>query len=167
MAGRPRATIAAVALVLSLGSSLAAGAACAVPRACAGGIFRETARRGSVEPAASPTLRRQRRVEIDFARVFPGGDGRSAARATDQLTLNLFPDVCVTAVRDRATDLGRGQVQWEGHVPGGSPGTATVIVDDGLMVGTIRIARDVYEIRYLGDGVHAVTDVDTSSFPRD
>ena len=152
---------------MNLGWPLSAGAACAVPRACAGGIFADTARRGSVAPSASPTVRRQRRVEIDFGRVFPGGDGRSAARAAERLTLNLFADVCVTAVRDRAADLGGGKVQWEGHVPGGLPGSATVIVDDGLMVGTIRIDRDVYEIRYLGDGVHVVTDVDASKFPRD
>ena len=154
-------------IVLTLGSSSSAGAACAARTACPDGIFTDSARRGSVDLRGGPTVRRQRRVEIDFGRVFPGGADRSAARTPDRLTLNLFPDVCVIALRDRATDLGRGQVQWEGHVPGGAPGSATVIVGDGVMIGTVRTEGEVYEIRSLGDGVHAVTDLDTSKFPRD
>jgi hypothetical protein len=142
-------------------------ASCAVPRSCAGGIFTDTSRRGSVDPGRSPAIRRLRRAEVDFDRVFPGGRGPSAARAADRLTLNLFPDVCLAVVRDRATDVGGGRVQWEGHVPGASPGTMTLIVDHKLMVGTIRIGREVYEIGYLGDGVHAVMDIDPSKFPRD
>ena len=142
-------------------------AACAVPRTCAGGIFTGTARRGSVDPAPVPSVRRLRRVEVDFARLFPGGPGPWAANAAPQLTLNLFPDVCVTAVREQATDLAGGGVQWEGRITGAASGVATVIVDGTVMVGTIRIEREVYEIRSLGDGVHAVLDVDPSRFPRD
>lgn len=154
--------------MLNLGLSIStAVASCAAPGSCAGGIFRDTSRQGSVDPGALPTVRRTRRVEIDFGRVFPGGEGPSAARAAARLTLNLFPDLCVTAVRERVTDLGRGTVQWEGRVPGASPGTVTLIVDDTLMIGTLRIDREVYEIRYLGDGIHVVTDVDPSKFPRD
>ena len=96
-----------------------------------------------------------------------GGERPSAARTADRIVLNLFPDVCVIAVRERATDLASGQVQWEGRVSGSSSGTVTLILDDALMIGTVRIDREVFEIRYLGDGVHAVTDIDQSSFPRD
>jgi hypothetical protein len=156
--------------VLGLGSSVCAAivtVSCAAPRSCAGGIFTDTTRQGSVDPGSSRTIRRLRRVEIDFSRVFPGGDPPSAARAADRVTLNLFPDVCVIAVRERATDLGPGRVQWEGRVPGASNGTVTLILDDKLMIGTVRIDREVYQIRYLGDGVHAVVDIDQSAFPRD
>jgi len=156
--------IAAAAVALNLGVSIStAVASCAAPRACAGGLFRDTSRQGTVDPGAGLAVRRARRVEIDVGRVVPGGEGPSAAR----LTLNPFPDVCVTALRERVTDLGRGAVQWEGRVPGASPGTVTLIVDGTLMVGTLRIDREIYEIRYLGDGVHLVTDIDPSKFPRD
>ena len=138
------------------------GPSCAAPAACAGGIFTDTARSGSVDPAIRPTVRRQRRVEVDFARVLPPGEGTSP-----RLTLNLFPDVCVVARRERATEPGGGVVQWEGRVAGASPGTATLVIDGPVMVGTIRIGGQVYEIRYLGDGVHVVTDVDSSKFPRE
>jgi hypothetical protein len=160
--------LAVAAFTVTLSTSVQASASgVTATGACTGGIFLDTARSGPANPPASPTVRRQRRVEVDFARMFPGGDPPAAAGSAERVTLNLFPDVCVTAVRDRATDLGPGKVQWEGHVPGGTPGTATMIVDGTLMVGTVRNDRDVYEIRSLGDGIHGVTDVDTSKFPRD
>ena len=87
--------------------------------------------------------------------------------SAERITLNLFPDVCVIAQRERTAEPGRGQLQWEGRVPGATPGTATLVVDGPVMVGTVRIGHEVYEIRYLGEGVHAVTDVDLSKFPRD
>jgi hypothetical protein len=147
-----------VAVAMILASSLFSASACAVPRACSGGIFTETARAASLVAAAPPRVRRQRRVEIDFTRVGP---------SAERIVLNLFRDVCVIAQRERASDLGGGQVQWEGRAPGTPPGTATLVIDGALMVGTIRIGPDVYEIRYLGEGVHVVTDVDLSKFPRD
>jgi hypothetical protein len=59
-------------------------------------------------------------------------------------------------------------MQWQGRVPGTAGGQVVLIVDEaGPMVGTIRMDRDVYEVRYLGDGVHAIMDLDQSAFPRD
>lgn len=142
--------------------SLLVGPSCAAPAACAGGIFTDTARSGSVDPGIRPTVRRQRRVEVDVTRVLPPGEGPSP-----RLTLNLFPDVCVIARRERATEPGRGTVQWEGRVAGASPGTATLVIDGPVMVGTVRLGPEVYEIRYVGKGVHVIMEVDPSRFPRD
>jgi hypothetical protein len=143
---------------MSLAVGLLVASACVVPRSCAGGIFTETARRGGVAAGTGSQIRRQRRVEIDFARVGP---------SPDRLTLNLFPDVCVIARRERTSELGGGGVQWDGRVPGAEEGTVTLVIDGAVMVGTIRIGTDAYEIRYLGGGVHVITDVDPSKFPRD
>ena len=162
--------IAAAAVVLCLALTMCAAIvtmSCAAPRPCAGGIFTDTPRPGTVDPGSPRTVRRLRRVEVDFSHIFPGSERPSASRAADRIALNLFPDVCVIALRERATDLGPGRVQWEGRVRGASNGTVTLIIDDTLMIGTVRIDREVFEIRYLGDGVHAVTDIDQSAFPRD
>ena len=159
-----------LALLLNLGSSLAPAVvvpACAAPAPCAGSIVRDAPAAGAREAPPRPAARRQRRVTVDVGQIFAGGEPPAAARAAERLALNLFPDVCVLALRDRATDLGRGRVQWEGHVPGASPGSVTLVVDGTLVVGTVRLDRDVYAIGYLGDGIHAVTDVDPSKFPRD
>ena len=151
----------------NLGVSLLVGPSCAAPAACAGGIFTDSVRSGAVDPVLRPAVRRQRRVEIDFARVWPAGDGPSAARSAERFTLNLFSDVCVIARRERATELGGGAVQWEGRLAGALQGVATLVIDGAVMVGTVRIGREVYEIRYLGEGVHVIAAVDPSKFPRD
>ena len=145
-------------IAVNLGFSIFSASACAVPRACAGGIFTDTARSHPVDLPARPQVRRQRRVEVDFAR---------AQASAERITLNLFPDVCVIAQHERTTEPGRGQVQWEGRVPGAPSGTVTFVIDGAVMVGTIRMGQEVYEIRHLGDGVHVVTDVDPSKFPQD
>jgi len=138
---------------------------CAALQPCAGGIFADTPRQGTVDPGLSPTVRRLRRVEVDFGRVFPGGAPPSAAHVANSLTLNLFPDVCVTAAREQATDLAPGKVQWIGLVT--PNGKAILIIDERLMVGTVTIGREVFQIGYLGDGVQAVLDIEQSAFPRD
>ena len=102
-----------------------------------------------------------------MGRLFPGGLPPSAARAADRLMLNLFPDVCVVATREQATDLAPGKVQWIGRVEGAPQNTAVLVIDDSLMVGSVTIDRRVFRISYLGDGVHAIADIDQSAFPRD
>jgi hypothetical protein len=107
-------------------------------------------RRGTIDPGSSRTTRRLRRVEIDLGRVFLGGTSPSAARAADSLTLNLFPDVCVTAVREQATDLAGDKMQWVGQVKGAVRGKAILVVDDKLMVGTVTISDKVFQIHTRG-----------------
>jgi hypothetical protein len=151
---------------LTVGAAVVTTSCASVSRSCAGGIFVDTPRQGSVPAAPARTVRRLRRVEVDFPRLFPAGS-RAAAGAAERLTLNLFPDACLVAVRARVTDLGPGRVQWEGRVPAASHGTVTLVIDGEVMVGTVRIDREVFEIRYLGDGVHAVAHIDPSGFPPD
>ncbi len=97
-------------------------------------------------------------MEIDAARV---------TASTERITLNLFVDVCVIAERERATDSAGGGVQWEGRIPGPPAGTATLVRDGDVIVGTIRLDGELYEIRYAGEGVHVIMNVDVSKFPRE
>jgi hypothetical protein len=156
--------------VLSLGPSPPATFAMAsrtIRESCGAGIFSDTSRRGTVDPGSPRTIRRLRRVEIDMGRLFPGGLPPSAARAADRVALNLFPDVCVVAIREQAMDLGPGKVQWIGRAQGTPPGTVTLVIDDALAVGTVMVDRRVFQISFVGDGVHAVAEIDQSAFPRD
>lgn len=120
--------------------------------ACSGdGLFDPAARHGTVDLPSDPWVQRIRRVEVDFSRILSG------AQTAEHLTLDLFPDVCLHAVRDRAKTRAGGMVQWDGHLAGTYGGSVTLIVNDStLLVGMVRTDRDVYGIRYLGGGVHAV-----------
>jgi hypothetical protein len=158
----------AIALSLACGPPTApAMASGAARQACAGGVFTRTFRQGTLAPSPSPTVRRLRRVEIDVDRLFPGGGPPAAARAADVLTLNLFPDVCVTADREQVTDVGPGRVQWVGRVAGVPNGRAILVIDDRVMVGTVTIDRAVFQIGALGDDVHVVSELVPAAFPRD
>lgn len=157
-------------MVLSLGPTPPVAVAMgsrAVREPCGAGIFVDTSRPGTVDPGSSRSVRRQRRVEIDMSRLFPGGLPPAAARSADRVALNLFPDACVVAVREQATDLGPGKVQWIGRVQGTPPGSAILVVDDALAVGTVTVDRRVFRIGFAGDGVHTVAEIDQSAFPRD
>jgi hypothetical protein len=53
---------------------------------------------------------------------------------------------------------------WHGRVPE-LPGTATLVVHDGNITGTIQNGAELYHIEPVGEGVHAVIQIDQSKFP--
>lgn len=151
--------------------SLASGGCATTPEAppqpsCKSGIFTDTSVTVAVEPSLPRGVRRLRRVEVNFRPVFSGNSAPTIGSSAKTIDLNLFPDVCLKAVRERVADVG-GKVEWIGHLTD-VPNSRVVLVMDGkLMVGTITMDRDTYRISYLGDGIHAVTDIDQAAFPRD
>ena len=63
--------------------------------------------------------------------------------------LNLFPDATFIAERDgaQATSTGGGLV-WTGHLQGVPASTATLVAEDGVLVGNVQAADRFYEVRY-------------------
>ena len=53
---------------------------------------------------------------------------------------------------------------WHGRMAE-LPGTATLVVHDGNITGTIQNGPDLYHIEPVGGGVHAIIQIDTSKFP--
>ena len=82
------------------------------------------------------------------------------------LTLNLFDDVVLSGVVEATepTASGTGYVLF-GRVDGVDHGTLTLLVYEEGLVGTVRTATANYDIRPIGDGVHAIRQVDTSMLP--
>ena len=60
---------------------------------------------------------------------------------SDSLTLNLFDDVVVTAVRDRLIDNVKGNTTWIGHVEGVPESEVFLTVRGKTMSGTVQIGR--------------------------
>ena len=84
---------------------------------------------------------------------------------SDSLTLNLFDDVVVTAVRDRLIDNVKGYTTWIGHVEGEQESEVFLTVRGKTMSGTVKIGADLYEIETHGNNTHEITKVDTDSKP--
>ena len=62
-------------------------------------------------------------------------------------------------------EKGKGVV-WHGRFLD-IPGSATLVVRDGNITGTIEEGNELIEVQPLGDGMHAIVEVDVSKFPPD
>jgi hypothetical protein len=105
---------------------------------------------------------RSRPVSIDL----DGLAGRVRAPG-DAVRLDLFIDASFDAVLDRVETLSPGRQVLSGHVRGQKDSSFTFVIRDGVMLGNIRIpSLDAYfQVRYLGDGVHVVRQIDERQFP--
>ena len=85
---------------------------------------------------------------------------------SDTLTLNLFDDVVVTAVRDRMIDKVKGHTTWIGHVEGEQDSEVFLTVRGKTMSGTVQIGDKTYEIETKGNNQHDITQVDPDKNPK-
>ncbi|MGJ0516468.1 MAG: M12 family metallo-peptidase [Methylomicrobium sp.] len=83
----------------------------------------------------------------------------------DRLTLNLFDDVVVTAVRDRLIDNVQGSTTWIGHVEGEPDSEVFLTVRGATMSGNVQIGARTYEIEPKGHHLHDITQVDPAKNP--
>lgn len=82
------------------------------------------------------------------------------------LTINLFERGTVIAVRDRMVTHGNGRPDtWIGHVDGEQDSEVFLTFRRKLLVGTVRIDSDVYEIKIKREGAHEITKIDLSKNP--
>ena len=85
--------------------------------------------------------------------------------AGSTLTLNLFDDTALVAVLDRVEPSYGGGFTWVGQVQDEPISLVTLVVNDGVMAGTVALTEGLFEISYAGNGVHAVHEIDQSAFP--
>ncbi|HEX8229485.1 MAG TPA: M12 family metallo-peptidase [Chloroflexia bacterium] len=124
------------------------------------GLFGEATEKSVPGPQTRPTMGRNRLVTVDlspFAR--PQGDGAAT------LSLNLFPDVAFTAVRERARTNPSGSAVWAGPLQGVTDGYATLVVNGEVMAANITMPGASYEVRYAGNGTHVVYKVNHGGYP--
>ncbi len=117
----------------------------------------------SVIPA--PGTLRERLVRIDFDRLRAAREGvaESAVGGLPVLGLNLFDDARFTALLDHTGPTSARYTQ-SGSLAGVG-GTVTLVVNGDVVAGSVRAPGGTYEIRSIGDGVHAVRQVDQAAFP--
>ena len=84
---------------------------------------------------------------------------------SDTLTLNLFDDTVVTAVRDRMIDNVKGNTTWIGHIEGEQDSEVFLTVRGKTMSGNVQIGQDLYEIETKGNNKHDITKVDPDKNP--
>jgi hypothetical protein len=122
--------------------------------------------RGARGPAlamssADAAVRAARPVEVDLD-ALAGPSTRlplAAGRAAGTLT----------AVWDRVERTSARRHAWIGRVHGVTPSEVTLVADPdrGIVVGSVAVPGALFRIRYAGQGVHVVEEVDPRSFPDD
>lgn len=114
--------------------------------------------------AALDKIKRRKTVaEVRVVRV----DSALLGDTKEPVNLNVFGGKEFPVVLDRIERRGDKDYSWIGKVTGKTPGTATFVVRDGNVTGTIRPGNEIYSVEPLGGGLHAVIQVDPRKFPPD
>jgi hypothetical protein len=130
--------------------------------ACSEGVFKETTRRGEVDHSGTIGLIRLRSVEVDLEAV------RRSAETRSPLTLNIFPDACLVAQISRVEHDAQGNLVWTGDVvDAGAEVAVTLVTGDDFVIGSAVGRGSLYRIRYAGNGVHNVMQLNPAAFPPD
>ena len=82
-----------------------------------------------------------------------------------RFTLNLFEDHTYTAALDELVKHGNRRYAWIGHLQEDSDSSVVLMVRHGVVAGTVRIGQEYFRIRFAGDGLHVVQEVDRFAAP--
>lgn len=129
-------------------------------------LFIPTTVQGDLDRSDDPIIVRARFVDINFDLLTRAeGPPGSQFSGGDVLRLNLFEDTSFTAVLDRVESRPPNAFTWVGHIEGVAHSQVTLAVEDEVMSGNITLPKTFYQVRYAGNGVHAIYQIDQSAFP--
>ncbi|MCL5950729.1 MAG: hypothetical protein M1132_03250 [Chloroflexi bacterium] len=160
------ALLCALVLLAAMGYGCAPASAAitpAVPTPDAPYLFNDTDQKPGANVTADKTVLRTRYATVNLS-LFQATGGPQSVK---QLKLNLFPDVIVTASLDRIDRPSPDGFVWVGHVQGAANSQVALSVQDNVMAGSISIPNDLYLVRYVGSGLHAINQIDQAAFPPD
>lgn len=130
-----------------------------------GGLFSHSSLVGTLEITDSPTVMRYRYVDVGFDDLIREDGSPKSTEPGYSLLLNLFDDVVHTALLDRVEYNPGNVFTWLGHLEGEPYSQVTLVVGDGVLAGNVTLPGASFQVRYAGNDVHAVSEIDQSAFP--
>ncbi len=131
-------------------------------------LFSAATKEGSAKLVSGPTVLRARFVNVNFDLLsVPTKPLEGRAGTRNALRLNFFEDVTLNAVLDRIERRSKGSFTWFGHVIGTGASQVTLVVEDGVMAGNIRVPGAFYQVRYAGGDTHVIYQINAQAFPPD
>jgi hypothetical protein len=112
----------------------------------------------SVPGRNDPAILRQRAVRIDASKLESG---------PARITLNLFDNACLVAVRDQASTGEAVGAAWTGTIEGVPGSSATFVIQSGVLIGSIVSPPKAYQVRPVRGDIYVVTEVDPSKYPNE
>jgi hypothetical protein len=154
------------------GVLLAIAIGCTVPQSYAGADNRlfslADPSRGKIDEAMRSRIIRHRFVNVDIRLLAPSQEPlKNSTAAGGVVVLNLFEDAVFRAVLNRRETRSRGSFTWFGHIEGVRDSQVTLVVEDDVLSGNIRLDRSFYQIRYAGEGTHVIYQIDPNAFPEE
>ncbi|TGN99828.1 hypothetical protein PN36_33210, partial [Candidatus Thiomargarita nelsonii] len=101
-----------------------------------------------VQDISDTTTIRQRFVDVETGLL----------STNDQIFLNLFEDVSFVATLARVEKL--GGIAWTGHIDSVQESEVTLISRGNQMAANIVLPGAFYQVRYAGEGVHVIKEID-------
>jgi hypothetical protein len=140
--------------------------ACASDVQSSEGLFISVDAPLGVTAPGEPTIMRTRYVDIQFA-LLEGMDASSdsGSGGMSAVQLNLFDDAIYQVVFDQVEFNSPEGYTWLGHLEGVENSQVTLVVENKVMAGNITLPDAFYQVRYVGEGVHAVYQIDQSAYP--
>ena len=113
-------------------------------------------------PDTTPVVRQRLvRLDQDLLSTARSNVGRADAPPA-VLRLNLFDDIALDAAVE-GTGPTSGGYWLSGRIEGWAPGSMTLAVNAEVVAGTVRAPSGTYAIRSVGNGVHAIRQVDPAA----
>jgi peptidyl-Asp metalloendopeptidase len=160
---RPRRRV-AVTVYLGLMVSLFWGLDCP---AATDDLFLEATLPVQLGQADPSFVKRSRVAQVNWQALGSGEVQTSAEREKKTIRLNLFPDRAYTAWV-RQTEITRNQeIIWQGGLEGTPGSEVTLVMKNGLLVGNVSFPGGRFQIRFLGDGIHRIREVDPGGYPKE
>ena len=120
---------------------------------------------GKADATVDRKIIRQRHVNINLSILMKADGSPTLGNKALNLKLNLFDDVALTAVIDKTESVSAGGRSFLGRIADVEGSFVVLSVFDGIMAGNITVPGAFYQVRYVGEGVHAVYQIDQSAFP--
>ncbi len=122
-------------------------------------LFLDTAVAGEPDGSGQAVVR-SRFVRVSFRNIVEWAQDRGRGSASPAfLDLNLFPDRSLRAWIERA-DSHRDHTVYFGRLEGTDEGDVVLVVQNGVVAGSIRGGGKLFQIRFAGGDVHEVQEID-------
>lgn len=105
-----------------------------------------------------PTIVRVRYVDVKL-------DLLDESEAGDVILLNLFEDAVFPATLEKKQPTQGSGYSWIGHLNGIEHSQMILVEGGDQIAGNITLPGGFYEVRYAGNDVHAIYEIDQSAFP--
>jgi peptidyl-Asp metalloendopeptidase len=111
---------------------------------------------GSLTPSQDQT--QPRYVNVDISLLDKAEEG-------DAIGLNLYDDVYFTAILNHKEAFPQDGYSWIGSLENVNNSQVILVVGNRQVAGNITSPEGFYQVRYAGEGIHAIYTVDQSTFP--